>query len=517
MDLRCLLLAGIWLGPVKPDMSIILQPILDRIHLLYSEGIPMLSPDGPKCLRAKLLCCVFDLPARAMTLNLTQWNGQYGCTYCLDKGTQLSHVRVYMPDDERKSRSEKDVFACARKASSGVPVLGVKGISVLSPYLNIVKDTAIDYMHAVLEGVAKMMLQKFWFNGKYKDHRFYLSKEIRQIDEVLLSIKPPHEFRRTPRSIEKTLKYWKASELRSWLLYYCIPILFEFFHVDYLHHLNLLVKAMHILLCSQMSSVDISNAEKMLKIFYEKAINLYPNEFCTMNVHSLIHLTETVKNFVPLWSYSCFGFESMNGHLKRHCHGTRNVLPQLVHNLRFHQSLMDEDYNTKSHEDGVRGRVKLKKLSSEFLNALNEANYDISNPTFPTFSRYKHNNILYQVWKDSKQCRNSSVCKFMDMNGTTLFGSIRCFCISNGLPVAIIAKFGSIKDAFEGLQRATIHELNNFSSTKCFIFKVERLSSTTNCLQAIPISSIITKCVHIPILSKSHDFIVPVTNFYEHH
>ncbi len=51
-----LLLAGVWLGPVKPDMSVILQPILDRIH---QEGT---TPAGPKCLRAKLLCV---LPARA--------------------------------------------------------------------------------------------------------------------------------------------------------------------------------------------------------------------------------------------------------------------------------------------------------------------------------------------------------------------------------------------------------------------------------------------------------------------
>ena len=75
MDLRYLLLAGVWLGPVKPQISIILQPILDRIHTMHEVGMPLSTPDGPKCLKAKLLCCVFDLPARAMALNLTQWNG----------------------------------------------------------------------------------------------------------------------------------------------------------------------------------------------------------------------------------------------------------------------------------------------------------------------------------------------------------------------------------------------------------------------------------------------------------
>lgn len=513
MNLKNLLLAGIWLGPVKPDMSIILKPILERIHGLYQEGITIQTPIGRKCLRAKLLCCVFDLPARAMALNLIQWNGHYGCTYCEDEGTQKSHVRLYLPDDEHNSRSEKDILKYAEKASITSPVFGVKGSSVLSPYLNIVKDTVVDYMHAVLEGVTKTLLLKFWFNGKYKDYRFYLHKEVKHIDEILLVIRPPHEFRRSPRSLEKTIKYWKASELRAWLLFYCIPILLEFLHVDYVHHLYLLVKAMHILLSPHIYSSDLLAAERMLTVFYEKVTDLYPEELCTMNVHSLIHLTQTVKNFGPLWAYSCFGFESMNGHLKKHCHGTRNVLPQLVHNLRFHQTVMDADYNAKDHEDGVRGRVKQKRLSPEFLQALNEGNYVTSNPIFPVFCRYKQNGILYKTWKNADQLRNSSVCKFLTANGTQLFGSIQYFCLSATVPVAIIAAFRPAKDAFEGVERATIPDLNLFSLTNSCVFKVEKVQQ----LQAVPVSSILTKCVCISIPSKPYYFIVTVPNSYEHH
>lgn len=263
-DLRYLLLAGVWLGPVKPDMFVILQPILDKIHGLYEKGMAVSTPVGDKCLRAKLLCCVFDLPARAMALNLTQWNGHYGCTHCLDEGTQVSHVRLYLPHDEHTPRSEKDLLKHAMKASNGSPVFGVKGPSVLSPYLNLVKDTVIDYMHAVLGGVTKTMLQKFWFNGKYNKHRFYLCTVVKQIDEILVRIRPPHEFRRTPRAIEKTLSYWKASEFRAWLLFYSIPILLGYLHRDYLHHLNLLVKSVHILLSAQISNDNLSAAEKML-------------------------------------------------------------------------------------------------------------------------------------------------------------------------------------------------------------------------------------------------------------
>ena len=101
----------------------------------------MVTPAGPKCLRAKLLCCVFDLPARAMALNLTQWNGRFGCTHCMDEGKQVSHVRIYLPGDQHKSRTDKDIAEYTKKATRNVPVYGVKGAFVLSPYLNIVKDS----------------------------------------------------------------------------------------------------------------------------------------------------------------------------------------------------------------------------------------------------------------------------------------------------------------------------------------------------------------------------------------
>ncbi len=68
---------------------------------------------------------------------------------------------------------------------------------------------------------------------------------------------------RSPRSLEKSGKYWKASELKAWLLYYGIPTLFELLHVDYLLHLSLLVKSIHLLLNSEISSTDLEIAEKM--------------------------------------------------------------------------------------------------------------------------------------------------------------------------------------------------------------------------------------------------------------
>ena len=44
-----------------------------------------------------------------------------------------------------------------------------------------------------------------------------------------------------------------------------------------------------------------------------------------MKVHLLRHICQCVKNWGPVWAYSCFSFESMNHHIKSLFHGSRNM------------------------------------------------------------------------------------------------------------------------------------------------------------------------------------------------
>ena len=160
----------------------------------------------------------------------------------------------------------------------------------------------------------------------------------KEMDKRLSRIKPPQEFRRTPRSVT-SFKQWKASEFRAWLLYYALLVLSDLLPADYIYHLSLFVSAMHILLSDTISLEDIELAHNLLSAFYELATQLYPVKIFTMNLHILIHFSKFVRSWGPLWCYSCFGFESMNGHLRKNCHGTKLVLTQLIHNVRMQQLL----------------------------------------------------------------------------------------------------------------------------------------------------------------------------------
>lgn len=105
--------------------------------------------------------------------------------------------------------------------STGKCVYGVEGHSILSSCTDIVNGVPIDYMHSVLEGVTKYFTS-MWLNSKYHESSFYLGKKIKEINKILLQLTPPGKFHRSPRALSQ-IKFWKASELCAWLLFYSLP------------------------------------------------------------------------------------------------------------------------------------------------------------------------------------------------------------------------------------------------------------------------------------------------------
>ena len=89
-------------------------------------------------------------------------------------------------------------------------------------------------MHAVLLGIMKMLLN-LWF-GTNRSCDFYILHKIWEVDKRLLSIKPPSSISRCPCSIEAHRKYFKALELRSFILYYGPTVLLNILPKIYYEH-----------------------------------------------------------------------------------------------------------------------------------------------------------------------------------------------------------------------------------------------------------------------------------------
>lgn len=358
-----LLLAGAWFGPKKPDLDIILKPVLDNIDHLYYNGIQVKHINGIKVVRAVLLLGVFDLPAKAAVADIKQFNGQYGCLYCTNPGKALKPGSlVYLPQQCSADRTYSEMKNWASQAvTTGKAVFGVKGRSILDPHIDITTGIPIDYMHAILEGVTKQFCL-MWFNSKNHRSSFYLGRFAKQIDS---KFKPPAQFHRSPRSINN-IRLWKAAEFRVWLLFYSVPVLRHFLPAEYLHHWCLLVFATHLLLSKNLPRVNIQVAEDSLRIFYKLIPDLCGDAACTANVHSLIYVTKFVKLWGPLWTHSLFGFENMNGHVRRLFHGSRQVLDQLVFYVTAGQSLFFQAKNATDSEKNHFSFFSLPIATSRF-------------------------------------------------------------------------------------------------------------------------------------------------------
>ena len=338
-----MILAGLWFGSSKPAMWVYLKPFHSALSRLERDGTIVESPDKPGILniRAILLCGTCDLPAKACVCNTVQYNGLFGCFKCLQPGCTVKvgqkggHVHAFPFNRENlkgPQRTHAEFLADAKVAiSEGKAVRGVKGPCWFAglQYYDIVKGTAVDYMHCVLEGVTKSLLN-MWFSPSLKTEPFNVADKVKEVDEKLSKIKPPNDITRCPRKIETERQYWKASELRSFLLFYGPIVLRSVLPEEYYRHFIFLSEAIFVLLGDSISFEELDHAGKLLQHFCLMFSALYSAGKETINIHSLLHLADDVRNLGPLWTHSCFPFESYNGNLLKLFHGTQNVELQIV-------------------------------------------------------------------------------------------------------------------------------------------------------------------------------------------
>lgn len=345
-----MILAGLWFGDLKPIMELYLEPFHESLSAIELEGVSCTLPNE-KIIRVRgmLLARSADLPAKALVLNMNNFNGNCGCSRCKQPGkthrvSARGHVHVYPyqvedPCGPPRTHDETKNIHARQAVDGGKPICGIKGPSWLShlPSYDLIKGTAIDYMHCVLIGVSNTMIG-FWFDPAHSGEEYYCGHLITLIDKRLRNIHPPVSISRTPRGL-KYRCHWKASELRSWLLFYSVPVMYGFLADDYFQHFLLLVEGIFLLLQDSISPDDLSKSEKLIQHFCFMFGQLYGARYELINVHSLLHLPDVVRDLGPLYCYSLFGFEDLNGNLLKLVHGTQQTQMQIVNAVSVLQKL----------------------------------------------------------------------------------------------------------------------------------------------------------------------------------
>ncbi|KAJ8671106.1 hypothetical protein QAD02_002365 [Eretmocerus hayati] len=340
-----MLLAGLWFGPTKPEANLFMNSFRKCLRELYKEVTMVILDTAIKiraviiCGTSVIICGTCDLPAKAHFLNMKLYSGFFGCKVCKLRGERLNGVQNYPysrncemrnTDESLKQAEEALEKHKDKKKNKKEPndVCGVKGPTGLAKIVyKYIETTAIDVMHCAYVGLTKR-LGTFWFGSEHHDQAFSLTRFLTIINKRLSEITPPNFVTRLPRSISD-IAYWKAFELKVFLLTYSLPLLHDIMDQRYFNHHTLLVYGLYLLNQESISTQMIDLAEKLLNEYVSQFGLLYGDDHMNCNLHLLLHLPEIVRCFGPLWVVSCFPFENMNGVLKKLVHGTKYAETQI--------------------------------------------------------------------------------------------------------------------------------------------------------------------------------------------
>lgn len=338
------LLSTIYFGKGKPDMDKILQPLAQEIDWLQRNPIKFLRNGNiVKCIPVISYCSV-DLPAKAMLCGLKTYAGSRACSFCLHPGKQITdHLKrkytryVKLETDPELRTHSGTIHAVNNLSKKSVESYGLIGIPtmVLFRKFDLVDGFVIDYMHNILLGVMKLLLD-FWMGSHRlcKNSRYFESmtpKNRNDLDRRLLALKPCAYITRKPRSIQER-SFFKAIEYRNLLLYYLKFGLRGLLEDKYINHFELLSAATYILLKSTLNESEIDEAGEKLKVFADQFEILYGSEAVTMNIHLLRHYASAIKQNGPIWCHAMFGFEKNIGVLGKDVNNSTNVIETITFN-----------------------------------------------------------------------------------------------------------------------------------------------------------------------------------------
>ena len=198
------LITGIWFGRDKPIMNIFLKPFVDYMNTLSRSGVTCTIANERRRIKIFTLCCCVDSVARAPVQGFIQFNGYFGCGWCLHPGNYVASnrggnsnrggsVKYTLQNETPAKRTEiQTLVYMQRSQTSRKPIYGVKNSSVLinMERFNIISAFVPDYMHCVCLGIAEQFLD-LWLSS---NRPYSLSvPEIDKINDIMLEITVPNK------------------------------------------------------------------------------------------------------------------------------------------------------------------------------------------------------------------------------------------------------------------------------------------------------------------------------------
>lgn len=495
---RNIVLGGLWCGCDKPDWNIFLESFIEQMNMISAKMIKIKYENRNIFLKFNIIALIADLPAKASILNCKQFNGDYGCILCLQKGIYCDNRHLYPYDNDMIYRTNKDYCdALCLVLCTSKPAFGIKGECLLSSLIQIPEMVPIDIMHQLYLGVTKSIVYSI-----YNSKKTILDKD--KFKKACCTIKLPSDFHRRPRTFEH-LKHWKAIEYKYFLLYYGSAVLHDNVSDEYYVHFLILCTSICMLFESQISPEDIALVEKLLCCFVKSMPVLYGKYAETHNVHSLLHLPRQAQLYGALWHISAMTFEGALHNLQKYITGTTDMAGQIVKRFLCHQKLAQQQEHIVNTQ--LLGPCHVD--DPDWKHIINKA-FDTCGTSYEYYSRAIIHGKIYSTEEydaDKKSC--SHFVKFYDnLSKTVKFGSILSFVGKiDAVIIEIYQNVGTLLDTI-------VHPLFNEFDKSIFI-RNTCIFENSHTVVCVPLSCITNRCVWYNIMDKQC-LLIAIVNDYEH-
>lgn len=178
------------------------------------------------------LVSVDDSVARPTMQGLKQFNGRFGCGWCLHPGIRSNNCSRYVfifPPAE--PRTHENTLKSIDKLFDE-KLLEVEGV-IMAPtlmklnFFDLIIGFVPDLMHASAAGAGKQISEVFISKLDSTDKAC--------LDAYLQSIRVPSQLGRLPRPLKK-MADWKSKEWENFILYYSIPLFSMFYNEEFMKY-----------------------------------------------------------------------------------------------------------------------------------------------------------------------------------------------------------------------------------------------------------------------------------------
>lgn len=313
---------GIYHGNEKPgSANEFLEEFITEAVAFVNNGVEINNIRIPFLLKA-FIC---DAPAKSFVRYTKGHTGFFSCTKCMQKGEYLKG-RTCFAKCNGKKRTDLNFLTKQQPAHH----VGTSSLEKV-PQFGMVSGFPLEYMHLLCLGVTKKLIVNLWLFGKAPNRLAPNIVETMSNFYVTLEKSIPSEFSRKPRSLNE-VKRWKATEFRLFLVYTGPVVLKQYLSNEKYKHFLTLFVATRVFLDSSLNEYN-DFAHSLMVYFVKTFSRIYGPEFVSHNVHGLTHISEDVKLYGSLDSYSAFQFENFMQVLKKLIRKHSAPLPQIMKRL----------------------------------------------------------------------------------------------------------------------------------------------------------------------------------------